>query len=43
MKSEDPTTAKVEGIYYRAQHLARRRSIFERWAGIVINGAKSVG
>ncbi|WP_028966943.1 tyrosine-type recombinase/integrase [Sphingomonas phyllosphaerae] len=37
LKHEDGTTAKVEGAYNRAQHLAPRRRIFEEWAEILIN------
>jgi integrase len=36
LKHEDGTTAKVEGAYNRAQHLAPRRRIFEEWAEILI-------
>lgn len=36
LKHDDGTTAKVEGAYNRAQHLAPRRRIFEEWAEILI-------
>lgn len=37
LKHEDGTTAKVEGAYNRARHLAPRRRIFEEWAKILID------
>ncbi|MEH3103420.1 MAG: integrase arm-type DNA-binding domain-containing protein [Sphingomonas phyllosphaerae] len=37
LKHDDGTTAKVEGAYNRAKHLAPRRRLFEEWAEILIN------